>query len=414
VPGVTIPTVPVACKDGRALDNPRLAHLGTRGGRATVLNSSAGDLYRFHWNTPFILSPHDPNIVYLGGNRLFKSYDRGDTWVSSADLTKQVDRCKVVVMGVRGDEDMLAENDGIEYYSTIVSVAESRVMPGVVWAGTDDGNLQVSRDGGLTFIEVGRNLPASHFAAGMAYIAVDGHNSDDMKPYVFVTRDYGATFQSITNDLPAYGNVRVIREDPKNKDLLFVGTEFGLYASTDGGVHWKKFMNDFPTVRVDDILIHPREGDLIVATHGRSLLIADDITALQRFTPAVAAQDAFLFEPRTAVAWVTDLTANPYLGGARNFAADNAPAGAAISYYLKAAADDVKIAVTDASGRMVGTMTGPRTAGIHKLAWSALKSGERATAPRVEAGVYQVSLATGGKTLVRTLTILEDKWFKAR
>src|SRR6185503_19577612 len=162
----------------------------------------------------------------------FKSYNRGDTWVASPDLTKQIDRNTVALMGVPGDRTQLSKNDGVVAYSTIISVSESPVMPGVVWAGTDDGNLQVSTDGGTTFSEVGKNLPglpanhvhwisridASHFDAGTAYVSVDGHRSDDLKPYVYVTRDYGKTFKSISSNLPAYGNVQVIREDPKNKD----------------------------------------------------------------------------------------------------------------------------------------------------------------------------------------------------
>src|SRR5205823_3176324 len=197
---------------------------------------------------------------------------------ASADLTKQVDRNTVTLMGVSGDRSMLSKNDGVSSYGTIISVSESPVMPGVVWAGTDDGNLQVSRDGGVTFAEVGKNLSglpanhqywisrvdASHFDPAAAYVSVDGHRSDDLKPYVFVTHDYGATFQSISSTLPAYGNVQVVREDPKNKDLLYVGTEFGLFVSLNGGKEWQRFMSNYPTVRTDDILIHPRENDLIV------------------------------------------------------------------------------------------------------------------------------------------------------
>ncbi len=154
-----------------------------------------------------MLSPHNPSIVWLGGNRLFKSLNRGDTWVASADLTKQVDRNKVSLMGVRGDQRQLSKGDGVTSYSTIISVSESPVLPGVVWAGTDDGNVQVSKDAGMTFTEVGKNLPglpanhfywisridASHFDAGTAYVSVDGHRDDDLKPYLFVTRDYGQT-----------------------------------------------------------------------------------------------------------------------------------------------------------------------------------------------------------------------------
>ena len=185
---------------------------GGRGAAPNVLNAQPGDEYRFNWNTPVIMSPHNPKIVWLGGNRVFKSYNQGDTWVASADLTRQIDRNTVSMMGVPGNRPQLSKNDGVTSYSTIISISESPILPGVVWAGTDDGNLQVSRDGGQTFTEVGKNLPglppnhlhwvarvdASHFDAGTAYVAVDGHRSDDLKPYVFVTRDYGQSFESIS------------------------------------------------------------------------------------------------------------------------------------------------------------------------------------------------------------------------
>jgi photosystem II stability/assembly factor-like uncharacterized protein len=428
---------------------PRGFVTGGRGGRGggaggagnaqpNVLNAGRTDVYRFNWNTPYILSPHNSSIVYLGGNRMFKSYNGGDSWVASADLTKQIDRTTVEMMGIGGDKTQLAKNDGVVSYSTIVSVSESPAMPGVVWAGTDDGNLQVSRDGALTFTDVSKNLPglpanhlywisrvdASHFDAGTAYVSVDGHRSDDLKPYVFVTRDYGKSFQSIASDLPAYGNVQVIREDPKNKDLLYVGTEFGLYLSMDGGKSWKKFMNDYPTVRTDDILIHPREGDVIVATHGRGIWIADDITPLQQLTASVATQDAYLFEPRPAVVWINDYTLNQHVAGQKHFVGRTAPGGAAISYYLKSAATtEVKITVTDATGRAVASLTGPKTAGINRVEWPTPIAGGRggggggggrggAGAP--QPGVYTVKLSVDGKELTRTLQLLEDESFKAR
>jgi Sortilin, neurotensin receptor 3, len=222
---------------------------GGRGGPPNVLNAAPNDQYRFNWNTPFTLSPHNPSIVWLGGNRLFKSYNRGDTWVASGDLTKQIDRNTVAVLGVPGDRTQLSKNDGVVSYSTIISVSESPVMPGVVWAGTDDGNVQVSRDGGVTFTEVGKNIQglpanhvywisridASHFDPGTAYVSVDGHRDNDLKPYLYVTRDYGKTWQSIAGNLPTFGNIQVVREDPKNRDLLYVGTEFGLFVSLNGG-----------------------------------------------------------------------------------------------------------------------------------------------------------------------------------
>jgi len=245
---------------------------------------------------------------------------------------------------------------------------------GRIWAGTDDGNLQVSQDAGQTFTNVAANLPglpagnmywvsridASHFDAATAYVSVDGHRSDDLKPYVFVTHDYGKTFANISNNLPSYGNVQVVREDPKNPNLLFVGTEFGLYTSLDAGRSWGKFMGEYPTVRTDDILIHPRDGDLIVATHGRSVWIADDITPLEQFTPQVAAQDAALFDVRPAVAWVTDFTTEQQLAGEKVFVGKNAPRGTAIDFYLKSATGgDVTVAarVLSVDGHVVGGLS---------------------------------------------------------
>jgi photosystem II stability/assembly factor-like uncharacterized protein len=463
-----------ACVDGRAPGGRGGAGGGggRGGGRKNVINADGGEQYRFNWNTPFLLSSHNPDIVYLGGNRLFKSYDRGTSWVASGDLTKQFDRCGANVMSVAGDRTQLSKNDGHSQYSTIISVSESPVMPGVVWAGTDDGNLQVSRDGGLTFTEVGKNLPglprgalsgdnafwisridASHFDAGTAYVSVDGHRSDDLHPYVFVTRDYGKTFQSISSDLPASGNVQVVREDPKNRDLLFVGTEFGLYVSLNGGKHWEKFMNNYPTVRTDDIFIHPREGDVIVATHGRSIWIADDISPLEQMTPAVESQDVYLFAPRPAVAYVTDLTNNPHIGGQKNFVGQNAPRGTAINYYLKSPASDVKVSIVDGQGRTLCTSDGAKNVGLNRVEWGLVApmipaanpgggggaggfGGQQQGPPNtscapvaggrggggfgggasnaVQPGTYTVKLTVNGQTYTKLVDVLEDKWFKVR
>jgi hypothetical protein len=410
---------------------------GGRGGAPNVLNATPGDTYRFNWNTPIQLSPHNPKILWLGGNRLFKSYNQGETWVASDDLTKKVDRNAVALMGVPGNVTQLSKNDGVVSYSTIITVSESPVMPGIVWAGTDDGNLQVSRDGGVTFTEVGRNLPglpanhqywisrveASHFDQGTAYVAVDGHRSDDLKPYVFVTRDFGKTFQSVAGNLPASGNVQVIREDLKNRDLLFAGTEFGLFASLDGGKGWQKFMNNYPTVRTDDILIHPRDNDLIVAAHGRSVWIADDITPLQQLTQAVRDADATLFDIRPAIAWLNDQQNNQQVGGQKVFTGENAPRGAAINYYLKSAATgDVKITVADATGRVIRTLDGTKTAGINRVMWNlapqpqpgqagaGFGGGGRGGAAAVGEGTYIVTLEVAGKKLTKPLQVLQDRW----
>ncbi|HEX5473512.1 MAG TPA: hypothetical protein VFX12_02525 [Vicinamibacterales bacterium] len=414
-----------------------------RGGNQTpnVLNmKTSTEEFRFNWNTPVVLSPHNPSIVWLGGNRLFKSYDRGDTWVASEDLTKQVDRSKVTVMGVPGDRTQLSKNDGLEAYSTIISISESPVMPGIVWAGTDDGNLQVSRDGGSTFTNVAKNLPglppdnfywisridASHFDPATAYVAVDGHRSDDLKPYIFVTHDYGQTFQSITGNLPSYGNVQVIREDPKNKSLLYVGTEFGLYISLNGGQSWQKFMTDYPTVRTDDILVHPRDNDLIVATHGRSIYILDDITPLQQLTPQVQAEDAHLFDVRPGVAWLNDQEHGQQVGGQKVFVGENAPRGTAISYFLKSAASgDVKITIADATGKVIRNLDGTKTAGINRVMWDLTPNpppgrggrgggGFFRFSPPVEPGTYIVTLEVNGKKLTKPVQVLEDRWLEER
>ena len=414
---------------------------GGRGGPPNVLNAGPSDAYRFNWNTPFMLSPHNPSIVWLGGNRLFKSYNRGDTWVASADLTKNVDRNTVSLMAP-GKVTQLSKNDGVVSYSTIISVSESPVLPGVVWAGTDDGNVQVSRDSGATFAEVGKAMPglpadhqywisridASHFDAGTAYVAVDGHRSDDLKPYVFVTRDFGKTFQNISGNLPSSGNVQVVREDPKNKDLLYVGTEFGLFVSLDAGKSWQKFMNNYPTVRTDDILVHPRENDLIVASHGRSVWIADDITPLQQLTPAVRDSDATLFDIRPAVAWLNDQQNNQQVGGQKVFVGENAPRGAAINYYLKANAGDVKISIADVNGRTIRTLEAPKTAGINRVMWNLAPQppqgqqggggggggGGRGGGGAVEPGTYIVTLEVGGKKLTKPLQVLQDRWLNER
>jgi hypothetical protein len=484
--GTVTPPAPGSCVDGRitAAAGEGRGGGGAGGGgeggagrggaaaTANVVNGTPGENYRFNWNTPILLSSHNPNTIWMGGNRLFRSDDRGDLWTASPDLTKQVDRCQVAVMGAPGNTAQLSKNDGLTAYSTIIAISESPVAHGVVWAGTDDGNLQVSRDNGATFTEVGKNISglpagaltgdnpfwiaridASHFDAATAYVAIDGHRSDNMRPWVFVTHDYGRTWTNIGTGLPAFGNLQVIREDPKNPNLLFAGTELGLFISLDRGAKWEKFMNNYPTVRTDDILIHPRDGDLIVATHGRSIWIADDITPLEEFTPNVQSQDAYLFTPRPAVAYVNDLTNNPHIGGQKNFVGENAPRGTAISYYLKTGATDVKVSIVDVEGRTLCSVDGPKTAGIHRVEWGLVApllgggggfggggggggrggpagadngcagggggrggggGGGGGGGNAITPGTYGVKLVVNGQTFAKPVEVLEDKWFKAR
>jgi Sortilin, neurotensin receptor 3, len=255
-------------------------------------------------------------------------------------------------------------------------------VPGIIWVGTNDGNLQVSRDGGTTWknvvdkvtgvpkeTHVSRVEP-SHYDAGTCYVTFDGHRTDDHKPYVFTTSDYGETWTSIASNLPQ-GNVNVIREDPKNKNLLYLGTEYAFYVSLDGGKTWKRFMNGLPTVRIDDILVHPRDNDLILGTHGRSIYIMDDISALQQMTDtATSNADAVLFDIRPGVAWVTDIQKSILVAGAKFFRGQNPAQGSAISYWLKSpATEDVLITINDVSGREVRALVGTKNAGLNRVQW---------------------------------------------
>jgi photosystem II stability/assembly factor-like uncharacterized protein len=229
--------------------------------------------------------------------------------MNPTDLTNNVDRFANPIMGVAGNAPMASKHDGYSNNSVITTIAESPVRPGVIYVGTDDGNLQVSQNGGETFTNVIRNVPGvsgaiqvtrvvpSNFDGATAYVSLDNHRNDDWKPYLFKTTDYGRTWTSVSGNLPAKGNINAVREGYDNPNLLFAGTEFGLYATTDGGKTWKRFSQGLPSVRIDDLLIHPRDRDLIVATHGRSFYIADDITPLEQLGRVGSASVA-LFDPK--------------------------------------------------------------------------------------------------------------------
>jgi len=411
---------------------------------------AATETFRFYWNTPIVMSPHNSSILFVGGDRFFKSLNRGDTWTASGDLTKKLDRNTLSIMGVKGSEPMASKNDGYTSYGYVVTIGESPMMPGILWAGTDDGNVQLSRDGGSTWTNVAKNVPIlssspgdlyhitriepSRYDAGTAYLAVDGHRFDDMKPYLYVTRDYGATWSSVAGNLPL-GSVNVIREDPKNKDLLYAGTEFGLYISIDGGREWKEFMSGMPRVRVDDLLIHPRDNDLIVGTHGRGIYILDDISALQQLTSAkVLDKDVHLFDVRPGVQWYNDIRLGRYTGGSKLYRGNNPAPGTAISYYLKAVpTTDVKITISDYSGKVVRNLTGTKEVGINRIQWNMRGDplprpanlpqgfgggggggggggfgGLFNLGPALEAGTYAVKMSVNGKDYTTKVVIEPD------
>ena len=358
-----------------------------------------GTNYRFYWNTPFVLSPHNPRTIYLGGDRLFRSYDRGDTWMASPDLTKNIGRNDRPILGIAGSAPMASKHDGAASFSNIVTIGESPLIPGIVWVGSNDGNLQLSRDGGNTWKNVADKVSGvpkethvsrvepSHYDGGTCYATFDGHRTDDHKPYVFKTTDFGETWTSISSNLPQ-GNVNVIREDPKNKNLLYLGTEYAFYISLNGGKEWKRFMNGLPTVRIDDILVHPRDNDLILGTHGRSIYIMDDITALQQMTDATTANaDAVLFDIRPATSFVTDIQKSILVEGAKFFRGQNPSQGSAISYWLKSGAnEDVRITISDVTGRDIRTLVGTRNAGLNRVQWDLRATGTGAGRGRGQGG----------------------------
>ncbi|MGH9317768.1 MAG: WD40/YVTN/BNR-like repeat-containing protein [Thermoanaerobaculia bacterium] len=360
----------------------QIIYAESQGGHISRLNLASGKrkaiqpvakegtpAYRFNWNTPFVISHFDSKNIYLGGNVLFRLTERGDKWEAiSPDLT------------TRDPAKMATAGSNAENYCTIVAISESPKDKNVLWAGTDDGNIQVTRDGGKTWTNVAANvaglppnlwvsrLEASHFEAGRAYVSIDGHRSDIFHPQIFATEDFGKTWTSIAAGLPEGGPVKALREDPVNPNLLFAGTEFGLFVSTDRGAHWMQMKEGLPTVAVDDIQIHPREHDLIIATHGRSIYVMDDISPLEQLTAEKLESEAVLLDPRPA----TEFYFNDIGGlwGARVFKAKNPPFGAYINYYLKSdSGKDVKITIEDARGKKLRELESSPHAGINRAVW---------------------------------------------
>jgi photosystem II stability/assembly factor-like uncharacterized protein len=271
----------------------------------------AAQALRFNWTTPFIISPHDPSVVYYGANYLLKTADKGVTWqIVSPDMSKN-DPAK----NKKGTGGLTRDDTGAEGYATIYSISESPITKGLIWAGTDDGNVWVTRDGGANWTEVDAAIPnvpkglwvsrvvASAADANTAYVSFDGHRSDNRAAWLFRTTDGGKTWANLSAGLAPNQPIYVVEEDAKNPDLLFVGTELGLQVSLDRGRTWRPMMNGLPTVAVYDIVIHPRERDVIIGTHGRGIYILDDITALEEWRPALASQPAHLFSQRTATIW---------------------------------------------------------------------------------------------------------------
>ena len=415
--------------------------------------AAAGDHpYRFNWNAPIHISPHEPGTVYFGGNVVFKTVDGGQSWEEiSPDLT----RAEPEKLALSGGP-ITPDNTTAETHATIYTLAESPARAGVVWAGTDDGNLQVTLDGGATWQNVVGNVPdlpedswvsrvePSRVEPGRAYVSFDRHRSDDMRPYVFRTDDFGATWTNVAEGLPARGYVHVVREDPKNPDLIYVGTELGIFASWRPGGDWHDIRFGLPPVAVRDIYIHPRDNDIILGTHGRGAFVLDDATPLQEL-PAALGQDAFLFTPRVATRYEPWAARFRFDLGDALFVGENPPYGAVLSFYLpepvgsgdadpdvasvgsepvdegsEPPGDSVTVIITTPQGDTVRTLETERTGGIHRLAWDLRQRGAppeegdafrfSTAGPRVLPGTYRVLLqiADGAEPVSRELTVRLD------
>jgi photosystem II stability/assembly factor-like uncharacterized protein len=331
---------------------------------------------RWNWCSPILVSAHNGDTVFHCGNLVVMTANRGETWTEiSPDLTAN-DKTKMQADGKGGDQNI--------QYCTITTFDESPLVPGLLWAGTDDGNVWVTRDsgkGGWTKLNdkitgnpgywVSR-VAASPSDPGTAYVSYTGFRNDDFRPFIYKTTDHGQTWRSIAGDL-AEGPVNVVREDVRNPNLLFAGTDFGVHVSIDGGAHWTKMKNNMPTQPVHDLKIQPRENDLIVATHGRSLFIAD-IGPLQELTPEVLAKDAHLFAIKSKVRWVGFERAN---SSSLNYAGQSEPTGIVVNYYLKAKPKgDVKVQVFKGN-LLINELRGPANPGLNSVVWNMTGRRER-------------------------------------
>lgn len=388
---------------------------------------NGGERYRFDWNSPIVISPHDPDTVYYGGNRLFISEDRGDAWTRTDDLTKRLDRDELPIMDVPVTEDTLSRHDGISSFGQIVTIAVSSLEEGVIYVGADDGNLQRSRDGGETWDNLTGNLPgvpdqtyvtrliASAHSASRVYVTLDGHRNDDYATYAFRSDDHGDSFQSIAGTLPPEAALNVIREHHENEDFLVTGGEFGVYVTLDRGANWHRIRGQIPTVPVDDLAIHPRENDLILGTHGRSVWIADDIAPLTTLDASVFEKDLHLFPVRDAVAW--RIYTHKGNTGHKFFIAENPPEGALLHIYAKAAGE-AEITVSAAGGDAVRTLKAELEPGLNRVNWdlrydSPVPDGGQGfggppRGPRVLPGAYTVRVASGDASAEGSVAVSED------
>jgi photosystem II stability/assembly factor-like uncharacterized protein len=401
---------------------------------------AATQKYRYTWTMPIVISSHNPDVLYHTAQYVFRSPDGGRTWATiSPDLTRN-DKSKQQDAGGPITKDQYT----VEYYDVIFTLAESPKQGGVLWAGTDDGLVQLTRDGGKTWTNVTpKEMPewalvslieASPFDVGTAYVAVDAHKLDNFHPYIFKTNDFGKSWTKITSGLPDSSYVHAVREDPARKGLLYAGTETGAWVSFDDGLHWQSLQLNLPFTPVHDLIIH--DGDLAVATHGRSFWVLDDLSPLRQANASLASEDAHLFKPQTATR-----TRSGHLNARRYAIGENPPDGAILNYFLKEAPKDpIKLELLDAQGKVLRTISSeikkkveapeegerdeeedhiPAAAGLNRFAWdlrlespvkvpAAIYDNGRPTGPLVLPGGYQVRLTVAGKSFTAPLEVKLD------
>jgi photosystem II stability/assembly factor-like uncharacterized protein len=385
---------------------------------------------RFNWNAPIHVSPTVKGTLYLGSQFLFRSRDHGQTWERiSPDLTtNDPQKQKQEQSG-----GVTVDNSYAEMHTTIYAVSESPVSPLVIWAGTDDGNVQVTRDGGKSWTNVVGNVQgipkntwvssveAGHFRAGTAFATFDAHTFGDVRPYAYKTTDYGQRWTPlVAADSPVRGYAHVLKQDLVNPNLLFLGTEFGLWISIDGGQNWSQYKgSDLPTVAVRDLAIHPRDHDLVIATHGRGIWIVDDITPLRALTPQTLSQPVQFFQVKPTVQTIP--AGGGWSNGDAAFVGSNPPDGAVITYYLQKRHifGDMKLEVFDAAGKFVSVIPTSKRKGLSRLDWSMRLAPPRvptaasaafgaATGPRLMPGRYTLKLTEGDNVYESPITVLAD------
>lgn len=396
------------------------------------ITGSAGDAidthkYRFNWDSPIHVSPNDPNTVYTGGNVIFRSRDKGYNWEEiSPDLTTN-DKSKQKSSG----GEIYQDNTAAEFHCTVLTIAESPKAKDVIWAGTDDGNVQVTRDAGKTWTNVKVNIKglpafawvgkihASEHDAGTAFVAVDQHRMDDFRPYAFMTTDYGKTWTTISTGLPQDDYVKVVRQDPHNANLLFAGMEHGIFVSWDKGKSWTKLNNNLPPVSVRDLRVQARERDLVIGTHGRGAWIMDDIRPLEEMSEATA-KPMHLFPVRTATLWhYAEQIENL---GDRTYRAKNPTYGAYINFYVQKDPKEVELTIINNAGAVVRTLKDTTIrAGVNRMIWD-LRSKEATRLnnpprggwgsgvfnPLVAPGAYVAKLTIDGQSLETPIAVRAD------